>query len=337
MQARWPPPVRPGDRVGVAALSSAIEPAALERGLAALRDLGYEPVPARNLGARHGILAGGDDERLDAFHELIADESLAAVVFARGGHGLLRVLPRLDWELVARRPRAWVGYSDLTPFLLQVVERCGLVAFHGPMVGGELSRGLDEAEAASFRAALAGEGTLRYPLQWLREGPGGPRDGEAEGPVLGGCLSLLTAVLGTPWATRFDGALLFVEDVNEPLHRVDRMLTHLRLSGTLTGIRGVIAGHFGKDWEQAIRDIGSAGSAGTGEVETGLAALRLESWHGETVLAMPAPVAFGLPCGHGTPNLTLPLGAWGRMQRLDRRHRLDAAGGELVVDCGARD
>ena len=312
MHGAWPPPLHPGDRVGVAALSSAIDPPALERGLIALRDLGYDPVPATNLTSRHGILAGPDDERLAAFHDLIADDSLAAVIFARGGHGILRLLPRIDWDLVGRRPRAWVGYSDLTPFLLQIVERCGLVAFHGPMLGAELSRGLDAAEAASFHAALTQQGPLRYPLDWLR-----PAD--AEGPVLGGCLSLLTAVLGTPWATPFDDALLFIEDVNEPLHRVDRMLTHLRLSGTLTGVRGVIAGHFGEGWEQAIRDNGSAGGGESG----GAAAAPAAAWHRETVLALPGPVATGLPCGHGTPNLTLPLGAHGVV---------DAARAELLIE-----
>ena len=317
MHAAWPPPLRPGDRVGVAALSSAIDSTSLDRGLNALRDLGYEPVSASNLSSRHGILAGPDDERVAAFHDLIADDSLAAVLFARGGHGLLRVLPRLDWDLIASRPRAWIGYSDLTPFLLQVVQRCGLVAFHGPMLGAELSRGLDAAEAASFQAALTQDGPLRYPLDFLRAA-------DAEGPVLGGCLSLLTAVLGTPWATRFDDALLFLEDVNEPLHRVDRMLTHLRLSGTLTGVRGVIAGHFGEGWEQAIRDNGRAGSGKTsGDAAGGEAAAPAAAWHRETVLALPGPVATGLPCGHGTPNLTLPLGADGA---------LDAARSELLID-----
>jgi muramoyltetrapeptide carboxypeptidase len=113
--------------------------------------------------------------------------------------------------------------------------------------------------------------------------------------VLGGCLSLLTAVLGTPWATALDDALLFLEDVNEPIYRIDRMLTHLRLSGSLARVRGILAGHFGGDWEQAVAN--------------GTAA----SWHRETLLALPGPVALGLPCGHGTPNLTLPLGAHGRL------------------------
>ncbi len=307
MVAAWPPPLRPGDRVGVAALSGVVDPQALERGLGALRDLGYQPVPARNLASRHGILAGGDDERLGAFHDLVADDSLAAIVFARGGHGLLRLLPRLDWDLIGRRPRAWLGYSDVTPLLLAIIVRCGLVAFHGPMVATDLARGLDAVEAASLRGALEGEAVLRYPLRWLR-------GGAAEGPVLGGCLSLLTAVLGTPWATRFDGALLFMEDVNEPFHRIDRMLTHLRLSDNLIGVRGIIAGHFGGEWEQAIVDVGTVGTAS------------LAAWHAESLLALPGPIAWGLPCGHGVPNLTLPLGATGGLDPARReltvpRHR----------------
>jgi muramoyltetrapeptide carboxypeptidase len=297
MRASWPPPVFPGDRVGVAALSGAAEPAAVERGLAALRALGYQPVPARNLASRWGIFAGSDQERLDGFHELVADDSLAAVTFLRGGHGLLRLLPGIDWGLVGRRPRAWVGYSDVTPLLLQVVQRQGLVVFHGPMVATDLARGLDAAEAASFRAALAGERPPPMPVRFLREGV-------AERPLLGGCLSLLAAVAGTPWQPQLGGSLLFVEDVNEPSYKVDRMLTHLRLSGTLSAVRALIAGHFGSAWES---DAFSDATA---------------PWHRETLLAVCGPVAVGLESGHGTPNLTVPLGALAR---------LDAAAGALTI------
>jgi len=315
MRPSWPPAVRPGDRVGVAALSGAVDADALARGLAALRELGYEPVPARNLGSRSGIFAGDDAERVEAFHELVDDDSLAAVFFARGGYGLHRVLPRLDWDLIGRRPRAWLGYSDVTPFLLQVVERLGLVTFHAPMVATDIARGLDAAETASLRAALGAEGPLVYPVRWLRAGA-------AEGVVLGGCLSLLAAVLGTPWATRFDDTLLFLEDVNEPLYRVDRMLTHLRLSGSLTGVRGMIFGYFGADWEQAIGEIpsedGDLVTAGAftvpGAFTTPDAVTAPDGrWHRETLLALPGPVAWGAPCGHGLPNLTLPMGARGRL------------------------
>lgn len=295
--AHLPPPVGPGDRVGVVALSGPIDPGRLERGLAALAGLGFEPVPARNLASRHGFFAGSDAERLAAFHELAADPDIAAIFFARGGHGLLRVLPAIDWQLLARRPRAYVGYSDLTPFLLEVVRRLGLVAFHGPMAAADLARGLSPEDEASLLGALAGDFSDprvgEIPLGgWIRP----PRPGEAAaGPLAGGCLSMLTAVLGTPFAPDLAGSLLFLEDISEPPYRVDRMLTHLGLSGTLTGIQGMIVGHL---------DSGSG------------AADRPADWPavvGEAVADFPWPVAWGLPSGHWAPNRTLPLGLPARL------------------------
>jgi muramoyltetrapeptide carboxypeptidase len=215
-----PPPVRPGDRVGVAALSGPAETARLERGLAALADLGFEPVSAVNVADRHGLFAGEDAARLDAFHALAGDATIRAIFFVRGGHGLLRLLPLIDWDLLARHPRAYVGYSDLTPFLLQVVQRLGLVAFHGPMVAADLARGLEDDERESLLAALAGEYPVELPVEMEEVERSRPA---AVGPLVGGCLSLLTALLGTPYAARLDGSLLFLEDVGEPLYRLDRM------------------------------------------------------------------------------------------------------------------
>jgi muramoyltetrapeptide carboxypeptidase len=292
---RWPPPVSPGDRVGVAALSGVVDPEALERGLDALRGLGFEPVVAANCNSTWGELAGTDQERLAGFHELAADPALAAIFFARGGHGLLRLLPAIDWQLLGRPPRAYVGYSDLTPFLLQVVQRLRLIAFHGPMVAKDLARGLGDSEAESLLGALAGEPPASYPLRhWLRRG-------SAEGVLLGGCLSLLVTLLGTPWLPSLEGAILFLEDVDEPVYSVDRMLTHLRLSGNLAPVRGMVAGHLGEEWRR-------------GEIAP---------WHQESFLALPGPLAFGLEAGHGVPNLTLPLGA---------TVRIDGASGGLEVD-----
>lgn len=290
LSGRLPPPVASGDRVGVAALSGPIAPERLAAGLAALEALGFEPVPADNLASRHALFAGTDDERLAAFHRLAADPSVRAIVFARGGHGLLRILPRIDWQLLARHPRAYVGYSDLTPFLLGVVRRLGLVAFHGPMAAADLARGLSGEEERSFLDALAGRfDGARLPVSgWLRPAA-------AEGPLLGGCLSLLTAVLGTPWEVPLAGGLLFWEDLGEPLYRLDRMLTHLGLSGNLAAIRGMVVGH--------CRPTDAEAPVGAW-------------WHeriGGALADHPWPVAFGLPAGHETPNLTLPLGAPARL------------------------
>ena len=304
---RLPPPVRPGDRVGVAALSGPIDPERLDRGLAALRELGFEPVPADNLGrtAEQGLFAGSDAERLDAFHRLAADPSLAAVVFARGGHGVLRLLPGIDWDLLGRRPRAYVGYSDLTPFLLEVVRRLGLVAFHGPMVAADLARGLTTIERRSFLDTLAGRLPQELPLAGsLSPGTAEGRTAEpVEGPLLGGCLSLLTSTLATPWAPDLEGALLFWEDVDEPLYRLDRMLSQYVLSHRLSGICAMILGH---------ADLPS------GEDADGS---RLVTWLREGPASrLGCPVAWGLETGHRAPNRTLPLGWDARLE--PRRRRL---------------
>ena len=136
--------------MGVAALSGPVEPEKLAAGVESLRRLGFEPVLAGNVLSRRGFLAGSDEERLAAFHELAADPGLRAIFFTRGGYGAMRILPALDWDLLARHPRAWVGYSDLTPFLMGVVRRLGLVSFHGPLVAGELADAVGDRHRAGF-------------------------------------------------------------------------------------------------------------------------------------------------------------------------------------------
>ena len=289
-----PPSVRPGDRVGVAALSGPVDPTRLAHGMQELTRLGLVPVPARNLAENSGLFAGDDGERAAAFHELADDPSLTAIFFARGGHGVLRILPLLDWQRLAATPRAYIGYSDLTPFLLNVVERLGLVAFHGPMVAAEMARGLSAEESRSLLASLAGDLRQELPLARVSSGAGAP-----EGPLLGGCLSLLAAVAGTPFATPLAGSVLFLEDVHEPLYRVDRMLTQLYLSGSLASIPAMVLG------------------ASILSVHDEAAAARIRERTGESTLGL------GLAAGHTTPNFTLPLGSFAR---------IDADSSLLVID-----
>lgn len=298
-EGRLPPPVRPGARVGVAALSGPADPQSLEAGLDALADLGFDPVPAANLRRREGVFAGGDGERLEAFHQLAADPDIPAVFFLRGGYGVMRLLPDLDWDLLARHPRAYVGYSDLTPFLLEMVRRTGVVTFHGPMVASDLARGLDSDEEESLLAALAGD-TGRSLSLYLSDDD---RHREVvEGPLVGGCLSLLTATIGTPYAPRLGGGICFVEDVEEPLYRLDRMLTHLRLSGNLSAIHALIFGHLG-----CLDAVQPDPAACVPSLRSGLE-------------PCPWPVAWGLAAGHEAPNHTLPLGLRCRLE--PRRARL---------------
>ena len=263
----------------MAALSGSADRAALERGLEELRGLGFDPVQASNLRASDGPFAGDDQARLEGFHELAADPDLRAIFFLRGGHGVLRLLDGIDWGLLARHPRSYVGYSDLTPLLSQVVTRLGLTAIHGPMVAVEMARGLEPSERESLLTALAGEGTLRYQLA----GPG--RGPVVEAPLFGGCLSLLAATAGTEFAAGGEGGILFWEDVDEPFYRIDRMLTQLRLSGSVSSLSGMV--------------IGQAELEPT-ELE------RLQSDFQGAFVA-------GLSSGHCSPNLPLPLGALARL------------------------
>jgi muramoyltetrapeptide carboxypeptidase len=248
----------------------------------ALRALGFEPVLAENVLSRHGFFAGCDEERLLGFHGLLADESLRAVFFARGGHGILRLLPHIDWDLLLRHPRAYVGYSDLTPLLNLIVLRSGYVAVHGPMVAVDLARGLDHRERQSLLGALAGERPEALPVAgW---------GGAVEGRLTGGCLSLLNAVLGTTFESRREGGILFWEDVDEPLYRVDRMLTQLELSGRFATVGGMVMGRL---------------RAPEGDEEHGVrVAGLLEEW----AHRLSCTVAYGLESGHGAPNMSLPLG-----------------------------
>lgn len=290
-----PPPVTAGDRVGVAALSGPIDAESLEAGLEGLRSLGFEPVAADNLGDRVGLFAGDDSVRLDAFHRLAADPSIRAIFFARGGHGALRLMPGIDWELLGQHPRAYVGYSDVTLFLNQIVSRLGWVAFHGPMPAVDLARELSTAERESLLGALAGDFPAHFDVE-----PVEGSDFEVTGPLTGGCLSLLVSGLGTEFAVPTDGSILFWEDVHEPLYRIDRMLTHLRLSGTLTRIRAMVVGRF----ERLADDSAS---------------IELRDLLKEHEAASDWPIAMGCASGHCEPNLTLPLGLEGHLQSASGR------------------
>lgn len=290
-------------RIGVAALSGPCEADRLDAGVEELRRLGLEPVLADNLTLRAGpcgFFAGADNERLAGFQSLLDRSDLDGIVFARGGHGVLPLLPRLDWARIARRVRAGLvlcGYSDLTPLLLEVVRRTGCVALHGPMVAVDLARGLDDREAELFLAGLHRSFASRHTVRLH-----GELTAPVSGTLLGGCLSLLVGTLGTAYAPLLAGALVFCEDVDEPVYRRDRMLTHLHLSGSLSDASGLIFGHFeprseGEEvgWNEVIRGFSERSRR---------------------------PVASGLEAGHGEPNFTLALGA----------HAILSPDGSLMID-----
>jgi muramoyltetrapeptide carboxypeptidase len=298
---RKPPRIRPGDVVGVIAPSGAVDADRLAAGVAVLEGWGFRVEVGRAVLARRAYLAGDDRARRADIEHVLADARIRAVFCARGGYGSQRLLPDLDLAPLARTPKLLIGYSDATA-LLNAVLRAGVVAVHGPMVADDVARGLSPRSTAHLRALL-GDPDWR----WEVEAPEIVRTGRARGRLVGGCLAVLVAALGTPWAPDTDGAVLFLEDVAERPYRLDRLLTQLRQSGKLDRVAGIVFGTMA-----ACPPVDGIGP---------LDVVR------ECCGDLGCPIAFGVPAGHdprgaGCENLALPLGV---------PVELDAERGRLVA------
>jgi muramoyltetrapeptide carboxypeptidase len=239
--------LRPGDTVGL------IEPAgftndAFDLGLVkeAVTAMGLVPKPARHLLARYGYLAGDDKARAADVNAMFADESVRAVFAVRGGWGCARILPHLDYRAIRANPKLLVGFSDITALHMALAARAGFTTVHGPNAAsgwGKLSwdsfRGLAfDAATPLYRNPAATEDRLVQRNARIRTF----RPGRARGPLLGGNLTVIAALTGTPYLPSFDGAILFLEDIDEAEYRIDRMLTQLSLAGVLGRVAGVVFG-----------------------------------------------------------------------------------------------
>jgi muramoyltetrapeptide carboxypeptidase len=233
-----PPAVSPGAAFRVIAPASFAQTERVERGLAALRALGFMPQPGAHALARGPLyFAGTAEERLEDFHRAFEDETNAAVMSLRGGYGSNYLLKGLDLDRIAPHPKPFLAYSDLTGVQLQLLDRIGLPAFHGPMAAADFYLD-DGVHLKSFRAALAGELYSVGAAEGLRV----LKPGVARGVLYGGCLSILASLVGTPWEPATEGKLLFLEDVGTKPYQVDRMLWQLRAAGKLEGVTGIVFG-----------------------------------------------------------------------------------------------
>ena len=278
---RVPEPLRDAT-LGVFAPASGFDPDRFGAGCKILEDLGFSLVVHPQTRLRTGYLAGSDEARAAAFAELLADPEVDALIAARGGYGVHRLLPLLDPDALVAAGKPIIGFSDLTA-LHALAQRAGLVSFHGPVVTQladlrpEDHRSLVRALAGDWSATLEASATIS--------------PGRVEGPLIGGCLSVLTPLVGTPYLPPVDGAILLLEDVQEAPYRVDRQLTHLALAGILDRVAGVAVGEF-------VRCDPPRASEPT-----------IEEVLAERLGGRDIPVVAGLPFGHGARNLTLPLGA----------------------------
>lgn len=284
---RKPAPLRRGDVIGVVAPAAAVDESSLSAGVRVLETAGF---PVR-LGAaatkKSGYLAGTDRERAADVHDMFRTPEVKAIIAARGGYGSGRLLPLIDPGVFRQHPKIFVGHSDLSFVLNDLVRRAELVTFHGPMVAGLQTR---PQAAASLLAMLSGDRD-----GWQQTAPAVVQPGTAEGPLVGGCLSVVVATLGTPYAIETRGRLLFLEEVNEKPFRVDRMLTQLRQAGLLDGVAGVIFGEM------------------SGCVAAHNERVSVQDVIAEAFAGAPYPVVFGLPSGHGLGTFTLPLGLRARL------------------------
>jgi muramoyltetrapeptide carboxypeptidase len=280
---RPPPPLKAGSRVALVAPSGPLKDESdLEKALENTRSMDWEPVVGAHVLERDGYLAGADDSRRSDLNRFAEDPSIDAIWCIRGGYGATRLLNGLDYTAWRDRPRALIGYSDITALHSAIGPRAELVTFHGPTARAHLT---DFTRASLCSAVTDGAVTLADSnIVTLRGGTAGGR-------LAGGNLAVLTALCGTPFFPRLDGAILVLEDVNEAVYRLDRMLTQLRSSGALDRVAGIAFGHFTEFPEDQSDEIRS-----------------LDDLLAEVADQCGVPCVAKIPVGHVDDQWTIPLG-----------------------------
>jgi muramoyltetrapeptide carboxypeptidase len=307
-----PKALQQGDVIGVVAPAGPIDRQRIDRALARLRERGFRTKTYGDIYRSRGYLAGDDATRADELMAAFADPEASAVWCARGGYGVVRLLDRIDFEVIRRNPKVFIGFSDISILHTAIQQRTGLVTFHGPNLQDGFGKPDDMPranEAALWRAVMAhlpfplGEGRGEGPLP---EGEGyrfdfagvddtelqSIRGGVARGRLTGGNLAVVCGLMGTPYEIQPAGRILFLEDVSERLYRIDRYLAQLSLAGKLQSAAGVLFGTFSYEENEPA------------ESHESISAL-LDEYCGR----LKTPVLAGFPAGHAKYNLTLPMGA----------------------------
>ncbi|RIK45995.1 MAG: LD-carboxypeptidase [Chloroflexi bacterium] len=309
---RTVPHLTPGDTIGIVSPSS---PSTFDSDIERLRlwadAQGFRLKVFPHARDRWGYLAGSDHDRAADLTAAFADPEVQAVLTMRGGTGGWRMVPHVDYDVLRANPKFFCGYSDTTALHLAIAKEAGFVTFYGPAGSSFIGRSRSTYTLRHFLRAL----TEPEPLGLVERDPDDPftwaiRPGVAEGPLLGGCTTLLLASLGTPWEVDFRGAIVFFEDIGEEPYRMDNYLTQFGLAGKWDGIAGVIVGEHVDCGPRQFRP--SYPTSG----------FSIEEVFVQHFEPLGVPVMVGLPCGHGRHLATLPLGA---------RARLDAGAGTLEI------
>jgi len=257
------------------------------------RTFGWEPIVGAHAMERVGYLAGQDRDRLNDINLALRDPKIEAIWCLRGGYGVMRILSAIDYDALSRTPKAIIGYSDITALHAAVQRKCRLVTYHGP----HAREALTDFSRDSLRRAVVEQADSCGVAPNARE----INAGVAEGRLVGGNLAVLSALCGTPFAPDLSDGILILEDINEPVYRIDRMLQQLKLSGALNGCRAIAFGACVK----CADDAGGGGRA-------------FDEVLGEIVHSLGVPCLAGIPVGHIDEQWTIPLGA---MAKLDTSNR----------------
>ena len=314
-----PPALRDGDTVALITPATDVsDPGELATALAAISYLGLKPKLGRNVGKRLGYLGGTIEERLDDLHAAFRDPDVRGVFCIRGGYGCGQLLDRVDYRLIRSNPKIFLGFSDITALHLAIRKETGLVTFHGPVVllHGNAAH-FNEYTLRSYRKALFEKDAIGRLANPVPENPltnmhptRTIKHGTARGRLIGGNLTLICSLMGTPWELDTGDTIFFTEDAGEPPYRIDRMLTELRLAGKLAAAAGVV--------------FGECASCVPGDYMPEFSStLSLGEVLGQIVGRLNVPSCTGLLIGHTESQLTLPLGVLAT---------LDADKGELVIE-----
>jgi muramoyltetrapeptide carboxypeptidase len=283
----------------VAPASGVSNAEALDAG-ATLRNLGFKVKLGKHLTKGFGYLAAQDKDRAEEFMQYVHDPEVDCIMAVRGGYGVMRILPQIDFDAIRANPKVIMGFSDITALVNPVYQLSGVIAFHGPMA----SSSFDPYTLDSFRRTVMAArpaGTFTESEEFKGSVFSERRastivPGKAQGRLVGGNLSLVTALMGTPWDIDTTGKILFLEEILEEPYRVDRMLMQLALGGKLAGCAGVALGRFNKCEAKPVR----------GEFTVSLS---LEQVLRGILEPLKIPCLYGLSIGHIRSKMTVPVGA----------------------------
>jgi muramoyltetrapeptide carboxypeptidase len=289
-----------GDAIGIVAPAGPVNRERIDLALERVRDRGFRTKTYGDIYRSHGYLAGDDETRAAELMTAFADPETSAVWCARGGYGVMRLLDRIDFDVIRRNPKVFIGFSDITALHVAIQQKTGLITFHGPNLQDGFGKPGDMPspnEDALWRVVLADDQTTNerkylFDLQETEQAIlKSIHGGTSTGRLTGGNLAVLAGMMGTPYEMETSGRILFFEDIGERLYRIDRYLSQLRLAGKFNSLAGVLLGSFSYDEVDQTDD------------QSEIAALCIEFF-----ADLGIPVLAGFPAGHETFNLTLPIG-----------------------------